>query len=83
MATRGTARIARVVTGCQAVSAALYSYFRSSASWRVRIALAWKSLPVRTVPVHLLREGGEQHAQAYRTVNPQGVVPSLVTEVRC
>jgi maleylpyruvate isomerase len=60
--------------------ATLYAYFRSSASWRVRIALAWKGLPVQTVPVHLLRGGGEQHGAAYRAVNPQELVPSLVAD---
>jgi maleylacetoacetate isomerase len=44
--------------------AVLYSYFRSSASWRVRIALAWKSVPAQTIPIDLLRDGGEQHSPA-------------------
>jgi maleylacetoacetate isomerase len=64
------------------MGATLYSYFRSSASWRVRIALAWKGLPAQIVPVHLLRGGGEQHGAAYRAVNPQELVPSLLDEGR-
>ncbi|SDM41375.1 maleylacetoacetate isomerase [Oryzisolibacter propanilivorax] len=58
----------------------LYSYFRSSAAYRVRIALALKGLPYETVPVHLLRDGGEQHGAAYRAANPQALVPALQTE---
>lgn len=55
----------------------LYSYFRSSAAYRVRIALNLKGLAYRTLPVHLLRDGGEQHWPAYRAVNPAGLVPAL------
>ncbi|MGR3909187.1 maleylacetoacetate isomerase [Burkholderia sp. SR8] len=56
----------------------LYSYFRSSASYRVRIALNLKQLPFDTIPVHMLRDGGEQLKDAYRAVNPDAVVPTLV-----
>jgi maleylacetoacetate isomerase len=56
----------------------LYSYFRSSASYRVRIALNVKNLPYDYVPVHLVREGGEQLKPEYRKVNPDGIVPTLV-----
>jgi len=55
----------------------LYSYFRSSASFRVRIVLNLKQLPYETVPVHLVKNGGEQYAANYLQLNPQGVVPSL------
>ncbi|WP_413658019.1 maleylacetoacetate isomerase [Paraburkholderia phenoliruptrix] len=55
----------------------LYSYFRSSASYRVRIALALKSLPYDYAAVHLLRGGGQQHSEVYRGVNPEGLVPTL------
>lgn len=60
----------------------LYAYFRSSASWRVRIALAYKDLPYELVPVHLLRDGGEQNGAAFRALNPQGLVPCLVEDGR-
>jgi maleylpyruvate isomerase len=56
----------------------LHDYWRSSASYRVRIALEWKRLPFRRVPVHLLRDGGQQYAPAYRKLNPQAIVPTLV-----
>ena len=55
----------------------LYTYFRSSAAYRVRIALALKGLAYESVPVHLLRDGGEQHQGAYRALNPAGLVPAL------
>jgi maleylpyruvate isomerase len=58
----------------------LYSYFRSSASYRVRIALNLKGLSYETVPVHLLRNGGEQLAAEYRKLNPDGLVPALVDD---
>ena len=56
----------------------LYTYFRSSATYRVRIALHLKGLPYTSVPVHLLRGGGEQHAPAYAQLNPAELVPTLV-----
>ncbi|SAI57650.1 glutathione-S-transferase [Bordetella ansorpii] len=56
----------------------LYSYFRSSAAYRVRIALNLKGLPYETVPVHLVKGGGQQLAPAYRQVNPNALVPTLV-----
>ncbi len=55
----------------------LYSYFRSSAAYRVRIALGLKGLAWETVPVHLLQGGGQQHSAAYRATNPQELVPAL------
>lgn len=58
----------------------LYTYFRSSAAWRVRIALHWKGLDYQTMPVHLLRDGGEQRKPAYLAINPAGLVPSFETE---
>ena len=58
----------------------LYTYFRSSAAWRVRIALSLKGLPYDAVPVHLVRNGGEQLQHAYRAVNPSALVPSLQDE---
>ena len=56
----------------------LYTYFRSSAAYRVRIALNLKGLPYESVPVHLLRDGGEQHAPDYARLNPAELVPTLV-----
>ncbi len=53
----------------------LHGYFRSAASWRVRIALNLKGLPVAKVSHHLRR--GEQRAPGYLALNPQGLVPTL------
>lgn len=58
----------------------LYGYWRSSAAYRVRIALNLKGLAYRQVPVHLVRDGGEQNGEAYQALNPQGLVPLLVDE---
>ena len=55
----------------------LYGYWRSSSSWRVRIALAYKGLSWTGVPVSLIREGGEQHHESYRQINGLAQVPSL------
>ena len=56
----------------------LHSYWRSSASYRVRVGLALKDLPYQYRPVHLIRDGGEQHSPEYRALNPEGRVPLLV-----
>ena len=56
----------------------LYSYWRSSASYRVRIALNLKGLAYEIVPVHLVRDGGQQFSAEYRALNPQARVPLLV-----
>ncbi len=56
----------------------LHTYYRSSASYRVRIALGLKGLPWTPAVVHLVRGGGEQHKPGYRRLNPQGRVPLLV-----
>ena len=58
----------------------LYTYFRSSAAYRVRIALNLKGLPYEAVPVHLVRGGGEHLKDDYRAVNPSALVPSLQDE---
>lgn len=55
----------------------LYDYFRSSACYRVRIALNLKKLPYKKIPVHLVDNGGEHHHANYKQVNPQELVPSL------
>lgn len=55
----------------------LTTYFRSSAAWRVRAALAIKGLAYEPAFVHLTRDGGEQKRPAYRAKNPAGLVPYL------
>ena len=55
----------------------VYNYFRSSASYRVRIALNFKGLPYEYVPVHLLKDGGQQLAPSFRTLNPDSLIPVL------
>jgi len=57
----------------------LYTHYRSSAAYRVRIALALKGLAYDSLPVHLLNNGGEQHKPEYRSINPQGRVPTFLT----
>ena len=58
----------------------LYTYFRSSAAYRVRIALNLKGLSYDAVPVHLTRTGGEHLQEGYLAVNPAALVPALVDE---
>jgi maleylacetoacetate isomerase len=55
----------------------LYSYFRSSAAFRVRIALNLKGVDYEIVPIHLIRDGGAHRTAQYRQVNPQMRVPAL------
>ncbi|HEX4475759.1 MAG TPA: maleylacetoacetate isomerase [Polyangiaceae bacterium] len=55
----------------------LYGFWRSSATWRVRIALAHKGLAYEYTPVHLTRDGGEQHRPEFRALNPMRHVPVL------
>jgi maleylpyruvate isomerase len=55
----------------------LYTFFRSSASYRVRIALNFKGVSYEQAPIHLRRSGGEQFTAAYKAVNPQALVPAL------
>jgi maleylpyruvate isomerase len=55
----------------------LYTYFRSSAAYRVRIALNLKELSYDAMPVHLLRNGGEHLQEQYRAINPSGLVPAF------
>lgn len=54
-----------------------HGYFRSSSSYRCRIALNLKSVPYDLVPVHLVKDGGQHRSAAYRALNPQGLVPTL------
>lgn len=55
----------------------LYGYWRSSAAYRVRIALNLKQLSFENIPVHLVKNGGEQHSAAYKTLNSAELVPTL------
>lgn len=55
----------------------LYDYFRSSACYRVRIALNLKNLSYDLIPIHLLNEGGEHFFEDYKKINPQSLVPTL------
>lgn len=55
----------------------LYTFFRSSASYRVRIALNLKGLDYESAPIHLRRGGGEQFSSTYKALNPQALVPAL------
>jgi len=58
----------------------LYSYFRSSAAYRVRIVLSLKGLEVDYRYIHMLKDGGQQHAADYHAVNPMKLVPALEIE---
>ncbi|MFJ3056328.1 maleylacetoacetate isomerase [Herbaspirillum sp. NPDC087042] len=60
----------------------LFGYFRSSASYRVRIALNLKGVAYDTAPVHLLNQGGEQFLPAFTQLNPHSLVPVLADEGR-
>lgn len=62
------------------MSLKLYGYWRSSASYRVRIALNLKGLNYEYVPVHLVKDGGEQFGDAYHGLNPSHLVPTFVDE---
>lgn len=55
----------------------LYDYFRSTACYRVRIALALKNISYEKIPIHLVNQGGEQFFPTYLEINPQGLVPAL------
>ena len=55
----------------------LFSYWRSSAAYRVRIALNLKGLAYELIPVNLAKNGGEQHHESFHAINPQELVPVL------
>lgn len=55
----------------------LYNYFRSSASYRVRIALHYKNVQFEYKPVHLVKDGGQQYQPEFLQLNPMGHVPAL------
>jgi len=72
-----------VMSGTEAVKAAgdvpvLYTYFRSSCSWRLRLVLAYKKIDYKSVPVNLLKK--EQKSAEHLAVNPMGQVPALAIE---
>lgn len=58
----------------------LYSFFRSSCTWRVRTALALKGIEYNIQTVDLFQDGGQQHTDAYKKINPASMVPSLVID---
>ena len=62
------------------MSIKLYGYWRSTASYRVRIALNLKGVEYDYVPVHLVKNGGEQHSSEYSQLNPAHLVPTLVDD---
>ncbi len=62
------------------MSLRLYGYWRSSATYRVRIALNLKHLEYTYVPVHLVKDGGEQLSEKYQLLNPAKLVPTFVDE---
>jgi maleylacetoacetate isomerase/maleylpyruvate isomerase len=58
----------------------LYSFWRSSAAFRVRIALNLKGIDYEVIPVHLRKGGGEQLKEPYQALNPNGLVPLYIDE---
>ncbi len=56
----------------------LYSFWRSSAAFRVRIALNLKGIEYKVIPVHLRKGGGEQLQESYQALNPNGLVPLYI-----
>lgn len=58
----------------------LYSYFRSSSTFRVRIAMGLKGLSYETLPIHLRRGAGEHHSADFQALNPEQLVPALRTD---
>jgi maleylpyruvate isomerase len=58
----------------------LFGYWRSSAAYRVRIALHLKNINCESVSVHLVKNGGEQHSEEYIALNPTHLVPTLIDE---
>ena len=56
----------------------LYGYWRSSAAYRVRIALHLKGIDFESIPVHLVKDGGQQYSDSYSDLNPSQLVPTLV-----
>uniref|UniRef100_A0A4X2LFS7 Maleylacetoacetate isomerase n=1 Tax=Vombatus ursinus TaxID=29139 RepID=A0A4X2LFS7_VOMUR len=61
----------------QAGKPVLYSFFRSSCSWRVRIALALKEIDYDTFPISLIKDGGQQFTKEFQALSPMSQVPAL------
>lgn len=68
----------QIIAMTRSANPILYTYWRSSASYRVRMALNLKGVGHQLRYVHLVRDGGQQHAPDYLALNPQGQVPTLV-----
>lgn len=64
----------------QLMKPTLYSFWRSSAAFRVRIALNLKGIDYDVIPVHLRKGGGEQLKESYQSLNPSGLVPLYLDE---
>lgn len=62
------------------MSIKLYGYWRSSATYRLRIVLNLKDIEYEYIPVHLVKNGGEQHQQNYQSLNPTELVPTLIDD---
>jgi len=58
----------------------VYDYWRSGASFRVRIALNLKNISAEQISIHLSKDGGMQHSDEYKAINPQELLPTLITE---
>lgn len=58
----------------------LYTYWRSTSAWRVRIALAWKGVAHEAEAVHLVKDGGAQHTDTFRALNASEQVPVLALD---
>jgi len=58
----------------------LYSYFRSSCSWRVRIALRYKEIAYETRHVNLIKDGGQNNSEEFKKLNPMGQIPAIVID---
>ncbi|GAV06021.1 hypothetical protein RvY_16062-2 [Ramazzottius varieornatus] len=70
-----SSRLSCLISPESSESVTLYGWFRSSCSWRVRIALAWKGIKYENIPVSLQK--GQQHSQEFLAKNPLGQVPAL------
>lgn len=78
MATRYLARLSKPWNRTEGSYLILYDYWRSSAAYRVRIALNLKNIAYQSVPVNLIKDGGEQHRPPFNRLNPNELVPVLI-----